>query len=229
MALIRTGSIVTDIRGSVGTDTYARNASGLYVRNRTFPDQTESDERPKRQAAMTLLSQAWSGTLTEAQRLTWRTYAARHPMPNRLGELRYLDGLRHFIRCNAQHYRITEGITHLTAPPGPPTHAPLFTFWVHTIFNRVTIDLPPLNYDPPPTGLCLYAYAGIEVNQGVNYYMHPFRFGKYTTWDGSNWLDMPFRMDLWYDATDDHRVFARMVAVLANGETSTAGYAHADT
>jgi len=228
MALIAPGSLVADIRGSVGDVTYARNASGLYVRARTSPDQPESSERDKRQAALTALSQAWSATLTEAQRSTWRTYAARFPMPNRLGRLRFWDGLRHFIRCNAQHYRVSEAITFSSAPPAPPTYPPTFTIGASHMPNILNFSVPPSNYDPPPTGMRLYAYAGLQVNQGVTYYSGPWRYLDWTEFDGDSWADLPLGGAVWYDMTPGHRVFARLVAVLAAGETSIAGHTYDD-
>lgn len=127
MASIRLGSVIADIRGSVGDETYGRNQGGLYVRQRVSPSQPPSDERDARQAAMTALSQAWSGTLNQTQRDTWTQYGRQHPLPDRFGRPRDLAGICHFIRCNCQRYRDESAITASTAPTSPPPAMPGFT------------------------------------------------------------------------------------------------------
>ncbi|HUW33205.1 MAG TPA: hypothetical protein VM223_16475, partial [Planctomycetota bacterium] len=89
MAGIQLGSIVSDIRGSVGTETYSRGQGGLYVKARSGPTGEPTAKQIQSTDATTALSQAWSDTLTEAQRETWRTYAAQFPKANRWGKHTY--------------------------------------------------------------------------------------------------------------------------------------------
>ena len=126
MANVRLGSLVVDISGSVGDETFARNQGGIYVRERVSPAQPASAERDARQAAITAISQAWSGTLTETQRSTWRTYSFRHPLPDRFGRPKTPSGICHFIKCNVQRYRDETAITATSAPALPPPAMPTF-------------------------------------------------------------------------------------------------------
>ena len=128
MATARLGSVVTDIRGSIGQQTYGRGPGGIFIRNRTIPEQPPSDERDIRQAAWAAITQAWSGGLSQAERDTWNSYARQHPIPDRWGQPRSLSGICHFNRCNVQRYREDLAITAAVAPLQPPPPMPSFTF-----------------------------------------------------------------------------------------------------
>lgn len=317
MATARLGPIVSDVRGSVGDQTFGRNQGGIFIRERVSPQQPASSDRDATQAAMTALSQAWSATLNEAQRSTWMTYGKRHPLPDRFGRPRALAGICHFVRCNFHRYRDESAITATSAPLLPPPPMPSFSFnafttaaldvtgnpdpdvtglyqlvgafdshplwkldgadrwlawhqpftiWVligspgpltgpfwHRVDpvtgqytpqapatgnpsaawtdppSYVHIELPLLNYDPPPTNLRLFAYAGAQVTQGRNYYRTPYRYIGRNTYDGADWSIDPWYVGHWEDLDAGARTFVRLVAVLDDGATSVAGHARADT
>lgn len=128
MATVKLGSVVSDIRGSIGDETYGRNQGGIFVRARVDPAQPSSTARDATQAAMTALSQAWSGSLSDAQRSTWRTYAQAFTLPDRFGRPKTLSPICHFIRSNAQRYRTDSTITAEIAPAQPPLPMPSFGF-----------------------------------------------------------------------------------------------------
>jgi len=169
---------------------------------------------------MTHLSQYWSGTLTEGQRKTWREYAGVWRIRNRLGQSILLQPHCHFIRCNFYPYLVNLLTPHLVAPPGGPTHIPSFTFTADGAADRGTVVLPPTNYDPLPDELDLYLSIGKEVSIGVNYYSTPWRYSCRNHWNGSAWTNDPWIVSTPWPITHDKKLFCRLMAALATGETS---------
>ncbi len=220
MATIQTGSIVSDIRGSVGTETYSRNRSGLYVKARANPAQPASVHRDAAQAAFTTLTQAWSGTLTEAQRFTWRQYAKVWKAPNRLGQRAALSPICHFVRSNFYGLLTLASIQFLDAPPAGPAHLPSFTFTAAAALDGITVALPPGTYDPLPGQLDLYLSVGRQVNAGRLYYSTPWRFQSRNHWNGAAWTTDPWNLTSPWNLDAGKKLFCRLTAVLADGETS---------
>lgn len=220
MATVRLGSIVADIRGSIGEEVYGRNPGGIFVRARTPPSQPPSDERDERQAAWKAISEAWSDTLSEPQRDTWRAYGQANPLPDRFGRPKLMSGICHFLRCNAQRYRVTHAITALVAPDEPPGPPPAFDFTAHEQFNRLKFVLPTFDYRGNPDGLWLYWYAGLEVGAGRNFFAGPWRyvgsnFRAAGAWDSDPW----FHVHPW-GLTTGNKVWTRLVAELPSHATS---------
>lgn len=175
MANIRAGSLVVDIRGRVGTEIYSRNSAGPIVRSAGSWVQPDTQRQLDARAVITALSQAWSGTLSDAQRKTWRTYGRQWPRPNKFGEVTITNGYLAFIRCNALHYRQYTALGFLVAPPAGPIHPPTFTFDVDA-GEAGSLTLPPTNYLTPRADLRLFLHGGQQVNPGVDYFSGPWRY-----------------------------------------------------
>lgn len=101
MALIRLGSLVSEIRGSVAGTTFARNRSGAYARSRIAPLQPRTARQTAVRAAITSLQAYYGTTLDDAERNTWEELAAQATKTNRLGETIKLTPINLFIRANA--------------------------------------------------------------------------------------------------------------------------------
>jgi len=127
MGTLRLGSILADIRGSVGNQVYGRGPGGLFVRDRITPAQPTSPERLLRQQALAAIGQAWSTVLTPTQRADWRAYAAQHPLTGKWGQPLAGNGFGTFVRSNIQEYRTETAIMHLTAPAQPYPANPITT------------------------------------------------------------------------------------------------------
>lgn len=220
MAVINTGSIVNDIRGSVGTETYARGQGGLYVRARTTPTDPNTAPQQACRAAVTALSQYWSGTLTEQQRIDWRSYAHQHPRPNRWGELTITNGYTRFVRINFHRYRLWQLVTFTSPPPSPPIHPPIFTFSANCFTEEIVISLNLPTYDPPPMYLRLWAFAGITVNPGRNFYNGPWQYLDTNLYTGT-WTTDPWIIDTTRPTDEAHKIFVKLIAQQDNtGELS---------
>lgn len=196
MAVIDLGSIVGDIRGSVGNETYGRNQGGLYVRARTGPGDPPTAAQIKITDAMTVLSQYWSATCTEQQRANWRAYAHMHPRRNRWGCPSLTNGYTRFIGTNFRT-AIPAGIVNWPdAPPTPPLHPPALTFSIVAATNTVTVALPPPNYPDLPTQALVLAYWGDAVNAGINFYGSPWTYaGQVFYIAGVGWVPDPWNLN----------------------------------
>jgi len=210
MANIRTGPIVADIRGSSGDQTFSRNQGGLYVKSRSGPTGVPTANQIQVNDTMTLLSQAWSGTLTEAQRESWRTYAKQNPRPNTWGARSLNNGYTRFIRVNFPSAQAHDAIYTTTAPTAPPLGLPDFRLYVGVAAQRYYLYCPVMPELPADVDYTAYVYEGIEVNNGVMYYQSPFAYlghteRTFTEWDGSS-----IAFDSSFLLTTGHKIFIRM-------------------
>lgn len=80
MAHIRAGSIVSDIRGKVGTEIYSRNRSGAYVKAYTSPVQPGSSSQLSAQAEFANGMAEWA-SLSNEERMKWIEFAANFKSP----------------------------------------------------------------------------------------------------------------------------------------------------
>lgn len=125
MAIIKFSNLVNDIRGSTGGNTFARNRSGAYVRNRTMPLNPQSQAQSAQRAAFGSLTQAWRN-LTESQRAAWNSIADEYPYLNKLGETRTYSGEQLYIVLNRNLQAAGEDtIDNPLSPAGVP--APIIT------------------------------------------------------------------------------------------------------
>lgn len=129
MALIRFGGGITEMRGSIAGNTYARNRFGAYSRARTKPVNPRSSRQMGARIAVMFLAEQWrESPMTDVIRTAWETYANSVNWSNKLGEVTKLTGFNHFVRSNAALLRIggtvvTAGPTDLGLPAGDPLFA----------------------------------------------------------------------------------------------------------
>jgi hypothetical protein len=105
----------TQVSGSIGGTTYARNRFGAYKRSRTVPVNPQSDAQVAARNRVANLSQAWSETLTANQRAAWDVYAAAVPWVNKLGQAVFITGFNHYVRSNAA--RLAAGLARVDDGP----------------------------------------------------------------------------------------------------------------
>lgn len=75
MANIRTGSIVSDIRGKVGSEIYSRNRGGAYVKAYAAPVQPGTAAQMTNESNFATAVNTWL-SLTDDQRHNWNSFAA---------------------------------------------------------------------------------------------------------------------------------------------------------
>jgi hypothetical protein len=97
MARIQYGSIVSNIRGSVGGTTFQNNKYGFTVKSKSNPGNGSSIWRAGIKNSCITAVQAWS-TLDPEVQTTWNSFAATHPQPVKHNPTSYLSGYALFIK-----------------------------------------------------------------------------------------------------------------------------------
>ena len=174
MALIKPGPLVSDIRGSIGGSVFARNAGGLYVRNRVAPLNPQSTRQTQVRSNLSSLSNAWSTALTQAQRDGWNQYASQVPLFNALGEQRFVSGLAMYVRANT--LLLDTGGTRRDDPPDSFTLGPSVTPTYTLDSTADTIQVDDFSgFTPSTTPINVLFTQSPAQNPGVNFLAGPFR------------------------------------------------------
>lgn len=104
------------VAGSVAGTCSQRGNVGSVVRNRSLPVRKRSSRQAASRVFFGSLTIAWQTELTQAQRASWRVYAANVPWKNRLGSPATLAGVTHFVRSNLP--RLLAGLPRVDVAPG---------------------------------------------------------------------------------------------------------------
>ncbi len=176
MALVKFGGGVTQMSGSIGGTTFARNSSGNYARARTTPVNPQSSRQTAVRASLAFLADAWSQDLTPAQRDAWRDYASAVVMTNRLGESTFHSGYNHFQRSNSIRKRSALGVRAdgpiiLEIPAQDPTMNMTASEDLQTIAVNFDAGLAWANED---SAHCVI-FQGQPQNAQVNFFDGPWR------------------------------------------------------
>lgn len=166
MALVKLGGGVTDIRGSIGGNTFSRCAGGNYMRARTKPVNPRAPTQNARRSTVAYLTKRWSNALTEQQRTDWRAYAASTTWTNKLGESIAINGLAAYLRLNAVL------LLSLAAPvddaPTAVGHAGgnTLTFTAESDTGKLQIAEPVGSFDKDLDGHYLFIFSGFPTEAG---------------------------------------------------------------
>lgn len=99
MAIIKLSQLVSDIRGKVGGNVFARNKGGNYVRTYVKPINPASPGQATARALFQNIVQQWR-TLTDTQRANWAAATSSFPYQDRLGNTKIYSGEQLFIKLN---------------------------------------------------------------------------------------------------------------------------------
>lgn len=171
------GGGVLAASGSIGGQTASRNRFGNYMRARTTPVNPQSTRQNVMRAIVQLLSQAWSGILTQAQRDVWEVYADNIVRTGSLGVQMKLTGFNHYIRSNspilqALDTRVDDGPAILTLPPGDPT----MIGTVDEAGQQISVAFDDTLAWVGQDNGHMYLSMSQPKNTGVNFVGGPFRF-----------------------------------------------------
>jgi len=128
MAIITPSAQISEIRGSVGDQTFSRNHYRAYTKTRKAPTDTPSSYKTTARNNFAQIAPLWQA-LSDNQRKLWNTASGAFMSRSRLGKLTDLDGYNYFARFNM--YLLTAGESD-TQTPGVPTNMPRFTTYLVT-------------------------------------------------------------------------------------------------
>jgi len=167
---------------------------------------------------MAAATQAWSATLTQAQRDGWNAYAAAVPKQDALGFQIFLLGINWFVAVNV--LRIQDGEALLLAAPTiltgtsltPPTINNIDVSEANVDFNITIAD--PWNDD---AGGRLYVFASRGTNASREFFKGPFRLaGSFSGTVAAN----PLTVGLPFAVAVGQKVWVRFIAQTVDGRLS---------
>lgn len=214
------GTIIAEGSGSIGGLTASHNRGGQYMRQRAVPVNPNTSFQQLVRSWFANANAAWSGTLTQAQRDAWDTYALQTPIADALGNQINAGGKGMFIRGYVP--RLQAGLSLVAAGPStyglPVITAPGVTSITAT--TRVAI-ITFANTDGWATavGGALLMFSSRPQSTTINGFKGPYRFagkvlGAVSPPTSPQNITTPFPL------VAGQRVFVRFVAVTADGRLS---------
>ena len=101
MAVIKLGSIITDIAGSIGGTTFRRTSTGHAVYNKQGRQVKSAFAKASRKNELGNIFSNWYN-ITESEREQWAINASNYPLKDKFGNTKYLTGRQLFTKLNAQ-------------------------------------------------------------------------------------------------------------------------------
>jgi hypothetical protein len=171
-----TSAIASTGSGSMGGATASRNKGGQYFRRRAIPTNPASTYQVAVRNAVSQFSNAWSNTLTQANRDAWNLYATNVNWTDTLGQSIKLSGNQMYIRSNTP--RQQAGLTAVSAGP--------------TNFTLAALTLPTIT-GVAATGIATVTFTNTDVwatavggsllirfsrpqSAGINFFKGPYRY-----------------------------------------------------
>lgn len=131
MAIISTSPLVGQIRGSVGGVTFSNSVGGNVAKKKPNPRRRLRPPLFRNRSVIGFLSREW-GELTDAQRVSWRTWAQNHPGVNAVGDSFIMSGINAYTKLNSVALRLGGIGSDQVLPPEDPAAATLATLAVTT-------------------------------------------------------------------------------------------------
>lgn len=172
MAKFTPGAIVARISGSSGGVVYSHNRGGMYFRNRSTPVISTTEYALESKARMAFFSQQWR-TLSEANRLAWKQYAAEKPIIDTLGDSRNMSAANAYIKLNSR--LDLAGIAAISVPPTSAAPPALLSL---TLTADIGAGSVAVAYTATPLGAGkrLWIQAAVTSSPAVVYIKNLLRF-----------------------------------------------------
>lgn len=171
MATIKTGAVVSEIRGSLGGNVFSRNKGGAYVRQRVKPVNPNTPKQAAVRGIFGTLQARWR-ELSQADQDTWKAATENYLTVNRVGDTIKYTPLQLFTRCNMT--LIEAGLAEIdTIAPSPGSDVviamkgkphPWDVLSEELIDGTVVLDIP--GGAPPASQVRIY--ASNLVSPGIN-------------------------------------------------------------
>jgi hypothetical protein len=140
MARVQYGSIITDIKGSIGGLTFQSSGNGKIVRQRPY-------QRKQPNAAQSTYNNEFLGVtsywrlLSGANKDAWAVFAADNNFTDRWGSVKTLTGYQWFHLCN--NNRALMGLNYLQSPVTPMATLAVPSYDAYFNSNEVAIEFDP--------------------------------------------------------------------------------------
>jgi len=174
MARVQYGSIITDIKGSIGGITYQKNRAGNIARLRGGTFKSSTPKQTTSQSNHITILSTWQ-SLSLSDKDLWNAFALANTKINRFGEVKTLSGLNWFESINQT--RMCFGLSFLLVPPvySLPTGPPAYTLVVSNTLISIEFS-PPFN--PTDTGLKIWTTP--PLSRSTNSLRSQYRLTKVT-------------------------------------------------
>jgi hypothetical protein len=222
MALIKLGPMVAEARGSIGGTVFSRNAAGAYARNKSIPVQPNSAQQIAVRSRMTDLTQAWTGTLTGLQRISWGLYGDNVPVLNKVGDSINLNGLAWYIACNSLRLqiptaRVDDGPFDYTRAEQDPT----LSLSASEATQELTIGFDDTLGWATEDDAWLMLFASRPQNTTIQYFKGPFRYMAAAAGNSAGAPVTPVVLPAPFPFAAGNRLYVKGVILRADGRTST--------
>src|SRR3972149_7530721 len=105
MARIQTSALISNISGKINGSVFQRNQGGLIIRNQSGKINSNTLRSNSQRVGMSSVQGDWQ-SLTDAQRLTWNTYATYLDRKQRRNPTLSINGQQLFIDINTVRYAL---------------------------------------------------------------------------------------------------------------------------
>lgn len=175
------GAMLGQMSGSIGGVTASHNRGGQYFRRRAVPTNPNSARQAAVRGYMSTAVSVW-GSITEAQRASWETYAANTPTTDSMGQTLVLTGQQMYVRAYVSMC--------MHGAPAPNAGPTIFDTGVPPNGLKSTGSNNPLtlafdgsdlastaSFTGPAegAGVC-HLFLGRPQNAGVNFFKGPYQF-----------------------------------------------------
>lgn len=188
MALIRS-TLLASISGSIAGATFARNAAGAYMRNRTKPVNPNTPNQVLARGGFTASATSWRD-LTDAQQAQWKTYAQNTPRTNRLGEVIHLSGIGEYMRLNGFLTFLQQAIVP-NAPSAYGSPTPITSIVTVIDASADTLQFSQVNGSTIEPASIYGIWISNAVSNGVSYYKGPWSSLGFLNGDNVALTDLP--------------------------------------
>lgn len=217
-------ALITAASGSLGGITAGHNRGGLYLRARVTPTDPNTVRQQTVRANMAFFVDRWNSYLTQVQRDSWELYAKNVPLVNRLGQVRPVTALNHYLRSNLPRFQAAIISTPDQAPDefslGQLTPPP--DFQAKGLLNKLHVFFDETDPWVTRNFAGLIVWGGRPVNPGVKFFAGPYRFAGKLIGDNISPPSSPIIVTSAYSISVGQRVFVRVRVTEGDGRLSHA-------
>lgn len=217
--MIFKSGLITQASGSLGGLTASHNKGGMYLRARAIPVNPQSAQQTAVRNALSQLTGAWLGTLTQAQRDAWAVYAANTLLPSKLGDPRQIPPLAQYVRSNVPRIQAGEA-----AINDAPTifNLPVLTdpsFAIDATADEVDVTFTDTDPWANEVGGHMFVYVSRPQDPTIEFFKGPYRLAGTIDGAGSP-PTSPASLALPFPATADQKFFVQVRVGRADGRLS---------